>query len=68
MAIKRCACDVSVNVIFDIARLLALRGTDGSDIKRRRYGDTCANMLERSQRSIAADLREIKEDERDAEK
>ena len=52
-------------MIFDTARLMALRGSGGSDNKRRKIVDNGANMLERSQRIGAADLREMREDARD---
>ena len=52
-------------MIFAIARLMALRGAGGSEQKRQRFVDNCANMLERSQRIGAADLREMREDPRD---
>ena len=42
-----------------------MRGDGGSDIKRTKLADNCANVVERSQRCAASGMRQMKEDSGD---
>ena len=46
---------------------MALRGDSGSHLKKRRFAETCAHLLELTQRFAASGMREMGEDARDTE-
>ena len=46
-------------------KLVDMRGDGGSDIKRRKFAENCANVVERSQRFASSGIRQMKEDSRD---
>ena len=46
-------------------RLIEMRGDGGSDIKRRKFTEHVANVVERSQRLASSGMRQMKEDGRD---
>ena len=50
-----------------VERLLAMRGTGGSEKQRRKFVDAVANMLDRSYKIGSADLRELREEPKDNE-
>ena len=50
-----------------IERLMALRGDGGHQVKKRKFADNCAHLLERTQRFAASGMREMREDARDTE-
>ena len=50
-----------------IERLMALRGDGGTHLKKRRFAENCAHLLERTQRFGASGMREMREDARDTE-
>ena len=47
--------------------LLSLRGDGGTELRKRKFSDNCANVLERSQRFASNGMREMREDARDTE-
>ena len=50
-----------------IERLMALRGDGGNQVKKRKFAEHCAHLLERTQRFAASGMREMREDARDTE-
>ena len=45
--------------------IVDMRGSGGSDIKKRKFADNCANAIERSQIFASSGMRQMKEDTRD---
>ena len=46
---------------------MALRGDGGTQLRKRKFPDNCATLLERSQRFASNGMREMREDARDTE-
>ena len=46
---------------------MVLRGDGGTHLRKRKFADNCAILLERSQRFASNGMREMREDARDTE-
>ena len=46
---------------------MALRGDGGTHLKKRRFAENCAHMLNWTQRFASSGMREMREDARDTE-
>ena len=46
---------------------MELRGAGGNHLKKRRFAENCAHLLERTQRFASSGMRQMREDARDTE-